>query len=310
MVPILFHRLTIFVLIPVMVGITYSQFSITANNLLIQDNKVFNGSEADNTKRKDDSLSIFNHFFNNLGNSFKGKYIMFHLSGVAATYLMVKTEVDYQVHHYFNKQENNDRYGPWFFPSVITGMFIPFLAGGGLYFRAKSTKNEELKYASCAVFQASLITFIYISTLKAITGRPPGPEDDEIEDAKQLSKEFNFGFFRKGIFYGWPSGHTGATMAVVSALTNFYPDKNWLKIFGYTFVAYTGVGMSVNFRGRLHWFSDAVAAAFMVYTIGSTVGKYYRQRYTEKYSCTSYSKLTIIPYSDNEQLRLYLTYQF
>jgi membrane-associated phospholipid phosphatase len=71
-------------------------------------------------------------------------------------------------------------------------------------------------------------------------------------------------------------------MAVVSALTNYYPDKTWLKISGYSLVAYTIFGVSSVNRGGMHWFSDAVAATLMSYAIGSTVGKYYRNIYSGK----------------------------
>ena len=84
---------------------------------------------------------------------------------------------------------------------------------------------------------------------------------------------------RGGIFWGWPSGHTSSTMAVVSALTNFYPEKTWLKIAGYSYVAYMIFAVSSLNRGGMHWFSDAIAAAFMSYAIGSTVGKYYRNQF-------------------------------
>jgi membrane-associated phospholipid phosphatase len=294
-------------------AVNHAQQSIILENP-VKDNGClahYVGIKPETGEKRDDKLSIFNNIFPNMVNSFRGKNIIYHVSGIAATFILVRSEVDYQVHHYFHKQENYDRYGPWFFPTVITGGVIPLLASGSLYLAGNKNKNNELKYASCAVFQAGLITLLYTSTLKAITGRPHGPHDDEEEiNAKRLSKEFNFGFFRRGIFWGWPSGHTAATMAVVSCLTNFYPGKKWLKISGYALVVYTGMGVAVNHRGGMHWFSDAVAAAFMAYTIGSTVGKYYRQRYNTHYSWNNDQKLKIIPYSDYDQVRIYFTFQF
>ena len=135
--------------------------------------------------------------------------------------------------------------------------------------------------ASFAVLQASLIEFLYNSTLKAITGRP-GPDWRRNTDMKALSKTFRFGFLRGGIFWGWPSGHTSSTMAVVSALTNYYPNNAWLKVAGYSLVAYTIFGVSSVNRGGMHWFSDAVAASFMAYAVGSTVGTYYRRLITTR----------------------------
>ncbi len=73
-----------------------------------------------------------------------------------------------------------------------------------------------------------------------------------------LSKTFRFGFLHGGIYWGWRSGHTAATMAVVSALTNYYPGRPWLNIAGYGLVAYTMFGVSSINRGGMHWFSDAM----------------------------------------------------
>jgi membrane-associated phospholipid phosphatase len=225
-------------------------------------------------------LNLFGNFGNNILDSFKGDNAYLHLSAIAATALLVATDVDYDVEHFFNQHEE---YGQWARPILYTGMFLPFAAGGGLFAYAKIRNDNEALGASFAVLQASLIEFMYNSTLKAITGRP-GPDWRHNEDMEGLSKTFRFGFLRGGIYWGWPSGHTSTTMAVVSALTNYYPDETWLKVVGYGWVAYTMFGVSSVGRGGMHWFSDAVAGALMSYAIGSTVGKYYRRVYDSQKS--------------------------
>ena len=220
-------------------------------------------------------LNLFGNFGNNIMDSFKGNNLYLHLSAVAATALLVTTDADYNVEHFFNQHEE---YGQYARPILYTGMFLPFAAGGGLFAYAKIRNDHEALGASFAVLQASLIEFMYNSTLKAITGRP-NPNWRDNDDMENLSKTFRFGFLRGGIYWGWPSGHTATTMAVISGLTNYYPDKAWLKITGYTWVAYTMFGVSSVGRGGMHWFSDAVAGALMSYAIGSTVGKYYRRVY-------------------------------
>ncbi|MDR3628315.1 MAG: phosphatase PAP2 family protein [Ignavibacteriaceae bacterium] len=225
-------------------------------------------------------LNLFSHFGNNILDSFKGKNIYLHLAGIASTYILVNEDVDYHVEKYFNEHEEYGKIGR---PVVYTGMFLPFVVGGGLYTYAKINKDDETLGASFAVLQASLIEFLYNSTLKAITGRS-NPDWRHNTDMDSLSKSFKFGFMRNGIFWGWPSGHTSTTMAVVSALTNYYPDKAWLKVAGYSLVAYTIFGVSSVNRGGMHWFSDAIAATFMSYAIGSTVGKYYRNTYSSRNS--------------------------
>jgi membrane-associated phospholipid phosphatase len=243
------------------------------NNYILSKSNI---SDASSTATPD--LNLFGNLGNNILDSFKGKNIYFHLAGIASTYLLVNGDVDYHVEKFFNE---HPEYGTYARPILYTGTFLPFAVGGILFMYAKGEKDNEVLGASFAVLQASLIEFIYNSSLKAITGRP-NPHWQDGSDMESLSKTFRFGFLRGGVFWGWPSGHTSTTMAVVSALTNYYPDKLWLKIAGYSLVGYTMFGVSSVNRGGMHWFSDAVGGALMAYAIGSTVGKYYRKVYSGK----------------------------
>ncbi len=250
-------------------------------------------------------FNLFGNFGNNIINSFKGNNLYFQLAGIALTSVLVTQDIDYKVEHFFNQHPD---YGTWARPILTTGELLPFIVGGGLYAYGKLDRNNEFVGASFAVLQASLIEFLYNSTLKAITGRP-GPDWRHNQDMESLSKTFRFGFLRGGIFWGWPSGHTSSTMAVVSALTNYFPNSTWLKIVGYTWVAYTIFGVSSVNRGGMHWFSDAVAAALMAYAVGSTVGKYYRSVYDNASSVNRNSKqVSIMP--EANPIGINLSFQF
>jgi membrane-associated phospholipid phosphatase len=236
-------------------------------NLSISSINLLNSYEPD--------LNLFGNFGNNIINSFKGDNIYLHLAGIASTFLIVSSNTDYKVEKFFNEHEG---YGNAARPVIRLAMYFPFVVGGSLYAYGKLNKDNEAVGASFAVLQSSLIAFLYNSLLKALTGRPH-PDWRNNNDMKDLSKTFRFGFMRGGIFWGWPSGHTSSTMAVVSALTNFYPDITWLKIAGYSYAAYMIFAVTSLNRGGMHWFSDAIAAAFMSYAIGSTIGKYYRNQF-------------------------------
>ncbi len=229
----------------------------------------------DNLNTSPPDLTLFSGIGNNFLNSFKGNNLYLQLAAVASTALIVYTNTDYNVEHYFNQHE---QYGNLGRPPVHFAMLFPFVIGGGLYAYGKLGKNDEVLGASFAVLQSSLLCFLYNSFLKAITGRPH-PDWRHNSNMKDLSKTFRFGFLRGGIYWGWPSGHTSSTMAVVAALTSFYPHNTWLKIAGFGYVAYMMFAVSSLNRGGMHWFSDAVAAAFTSYAIGSTVGKFYRSKF-------------------------------
>lgn len=221
-------------------------------------------------------MSVFGNFGNNILSSFRGKNLYYQLAAVAVTPPLVSSDIDYRVEHFFNQ---HPVYGKFADVVPYSGELLPFIAGGSLLAYAKVRNDDEVLGASFAVIQASIIELMDNLALKAITGRP-GPNWRKHSNMDALSEEFRFGFLRGGIFNGWPSGHTGATMAVVSALTNYYPRSTWLKVAGYGLVAYTMFGVSSYDRGSMHWFSDAVAGALMAYTIGSTVGRYYRRVYS------------------------------
>ncbi len=235
------------------------------------------------SSQQDGRFTLFGNFGNNFIDSFRGANIYLHLAAVASTAIIVTSDVDYNVQHFFN---NHPEYGSWARPVVLSGELLPFVAGGSLFAYANIRNDNQALGASFAVLQASMMEFLYNSALKAITGRP-NPDWRHNADMDSLSKTFRFGFLRGGIFWGWPSGHTAGTMAVVSALTNYYPNSTWLKVAGYGLVAYTIFGVSATNRGGMHWFSDAVAAALMSYAIGSTIGKYYRNVYNSSKSPSS-----------------------
>lgn len=230
-------------------------------------------SENENTE-----LNLFGNFGNNILNSFQGDNIYLHLAAVASTCLLVAGNVDYNVEHYFNTHPDYGRYGRGVF---VTGEYLPFIVGGSLLVYSGAARDKETLGASFAVIQASLIELMYNTALKAITGRP-GPDWRHHRDMEALSKTFRFGFLRGGVFWGWPSGHTATTTAVVSSLIGYYPNSTWLKVAGGCLIGYTIFAVSSVNRGGMHWFSDAVAAALMSYAIGSTVGRYYREVYNRQ----------------------------
>ncbi len=252
------------------VPFSFSNQNIFSGETFLSDNNI-----VTQTNNQSPDLFLFGNIGNNIVNSFKGDNLYLHLAGVASTILIVTTNTDYHVEKFFNEHE---QFGNAALPIIRSSLYIPFVTGGSLFLYGKMGKDDRAVAASFAVLQSSLVALGYNSLLKAITGRP-NPDWQHHPDMKALSKTFRFGFLRGGIYWGWPSGHTSSIMAVVSALTNFYSEKTWLKITGYSLVAYMMYGVSSLHRGGMHWFSDAVAAAFMSYAIGSTIGKYYRSKF-------------------------------
>ncbi len=246
------------------------------------------------------------NFWGNTIHSFSGYKSLLHLAGIGFTYILMNQNVDYDIHTYFSK---NKSLTYWFLPVGFTGAFGPFGVSAYLYHCGKARSNIKMMGAGCAVFQSTCITLFYVTLLKFLTGRP-NPEPEEYDDMKKLSRIFNFGFGREGIFWGWPSGHTATTVAVISTLTAYYPEKLWLKIGGYLYTAYTMIGVTAIGDGTMHWFSDAVAATFLAYAIGNTVGNHYRKALLNHPPAQKTTNLQILPIYNTTSIGLKAEYRF
>lgn len=215
-------------------------------------------------------LTPFSNLGQNIYDSFIGYNTFFHLGGIAATMIMVNTDADYVVYRQL-RPWNKTR--PYFYPSIITGTSCWLMIAAPLFCYGYFRPNTEALGGAYALIQSTLISIVYATLLKALTGRP-APEERWYLNMRNESRAFRFGFLRGGIFYGWPGGHVMITTATVAALAWYYPDRWWLSIPGSLLIAYTMIGVTVHDG---HWMSDNIAGLLMGYAIGSTVGRSFRK---------------------------------
>jgi membrane-associated phospholipid phosphatase len=246
--------------------------------------------KADSAAQRE-GIDLFTGLGRNLKQGFTGSNLFLHGAGVFATWMLISTNADYETHSFFYRKES---IGDWFTPAVIGGGLGPVLLPAGLWFSGKFKDSPELKGAGWATAQSFMISISYVSLLKAVTGRPY-PDKEHDDDMQELSRKFRFGFWRGGIFWGWPSGHTMTNTAVITALIHYYPESFWLKLVGYTYIGYMLVGVCAHERGSMHWLSDAVAGTVMGWTIGSTVGRSYREAYNSHTVGSASGKFRIVP---------------
>ncbi|MGE3974954.1 MAG: phosphatase PAP2 family protein [Bdellovibrionales bacterium] len=212
---------------------------------------------------------LFDGLWENVGDSFSGYNVFYHVAGVVSTAALIDSGVDAHVYDTFRHTSND---AAW--PGAILGSGLGALTAGlWLY----SSDDRESLGAAFVIAQASLITVSYVSVLKAVTGRAH-PTNTSHMDSQEQSEQFKYGIVERGVGYGWPSGHVSHTVAVTSALAHYYPHKTWLRWLSVGLSSYMLYTVSAFHAGQMHWFSDGVAGAFMGYSIGSTVGKNFRQR--------------------------------
>lgn len=215
---------------------------------------------------------FFHHIGENALDSVSGSNLLLHGGAVGSTAFLSATESDFHIHNLFAGKR---RY-PLFAAGVGWGGAAPLLVGLPLYLDGRSDADEEEIGAAQAVFQAGLLALGYITLYKAITGRP-NPSEGTGADVLEESLEFNFGFLREGVFFGWPSGHAATSAAVLSALMSYYPDKEWLAAVSAAATVYMIVTVSGFRGGQMHWFSDGVAGTLVGYAVGTTVGRDFRK---------------------------------
>ena len=155
-----------------------------------------------------------------------------------------------------------------FLVAVIIGGLIPLLLPPVLILIGHMRKDISLIEKSWVLWQAALVGWLVSSTYKAFTGRIQPNLGDY---ARDISNGFQFGLFRHGIFWGWPSSHTAVAFSMSVAFVTLYPKKRALCMLAILYAFFVGLGVSMS----IHWLSDAVAGVIIGSICGLAVGKGY-----------------------------------
>jgi membrane-associated phospholipid phosphatase len=214
--------------------------------------------------------NLFYKFGTNTLNSFTYNYGVNYFLASLGTYYFVHSGIDWE---WRNIAANNKVLAFSGAPFGALGFILPVAMPLGFYFYGHSSKRTDVQIAGLAMGQAAILGVLISSSIKTFTGRrDPGIMPAPINNERDFSGDFAFGFMERGVFYGWPSSHTTVIFAMAAALAELYPKNTGLKVVAYSYAALTGIGMSLF----AHWASDAVAGALVGYAIGKSVGKSYR----------------------------------
>lgn len=214
--------------------------------------------------------TLFYNIDAHLLGSFTHNYGINHLLAASSTYGIVRSGIDWRFYTFAKDNRVIPTVG---FSSVIIGGLVPLGVPLWLYLRGGSRSDPELQITAMALGQATLLGLIVSSSYKAVTGRKPPEVFEDSPTEPDYSHNFKFGFMNRGVFDGWPSGHTMSAFAMATTLIELYPENESLKLYAMLYASIIGLGVSTN----IHWFSDAVAGALMGYSIGKTVGKGFRK---------------------------------
>ncbi len=201
----------------------------------------------------------------NILSCFKG-YWIWHIVAITLTFILVTTNIDW--YYFINTRSTLLVYLS--LPAAILGGLLPIIVPIYLILRGKIIKNFILENTGWAIGQAAVIGSIISSFYKFFSGRIQ-PNIHDVTN--NISHNFEFGFFRHGIFWGWPSSHTTVAFAMAFSLILLFPKNKLLKISSFLYALCIGIGVSFS----IHWLSDFVAGAIIGTIIGIVVAGSYKK---------------------------------
>ncbi len=231
-------------------------------------------------------IFLLDHLGHNMLWSAIGWPLAFHLAGGGATYYLSTRDYDLMTAR-FAARQNKTAFGVAFGPGMMMGTFFPVLVPGYMLFLSD---NRVLNNTGAVAAQATAIAFLYNNILKAISGRE---HPDAEKNNGELSRDFKWGFLKRGVFYGWPSGHSMTNAALAMSIASYHREKPFVVAGCALYATYIATSMVLGAKGEAHWLSDAVAGTLMGASIGWYVGStFYRQKTGQK---ESVSRVSISP---------------
>ena len=205
----------------------------------------------------------------NILGAFKGRNVFFHIAAVILTAVIVLSGFDW----WYFTHAHGSAASVYLWPAVALGGIIPIFTPLGFFIGGKLRKSVSLMNTGYALGQSAFLGLLLSSVYKAFTGRVP-PMHHMLATAIDISHEFQFGFMRGGVFWGWPSSHTTVAFATMCTLMTLYPKRVGIRIAATCYALYVGFGVSMG----IHWFSEFIAGMLIGSAIGISVGRSFLQR--------------------------------
>lgn len=216
---------------------------------------------------------LFYRLPRNIIRSFSPRNFFWHISAYSLTYIIVIQGYDWSW-FLLVRGETVDKF---LSPAVIIGAIIPILLPLSILLLGKIRKSKnvyegkKIMNTGWAIGQSAIIGYLISSFYKMLTGRIQPDLSNLIDD---ISRNFQFGFWEHGIFWGWPSSHTTIAFAMMVTLMVLYSKNKLIKYLAPLYAFYIGFGVSIG----IHWFSEFIAGAIIGSVIGAVVGKCFKEK--------------------------------
>ncbi len=215
-------------------------------------------------------VSPFDHLGHNMLWSAFGWPLAFHVAGGGATYFLSTNDYDLRVARFAGRHDGLG-FQLGFGSGMLMGTLFPFLVPGYLYFLSD---DSDFNDTGAVAIQATAVAFLYNNILKAITGRA---HPDVEKNSSERSRDFKWGFLRRGVFYGWPSGHSMTNAGLAMGIASYNRENPWVVAGCSVYAGFVATSMVLGAQGEAHWLSDAVAGTLMGASIGWYIGNTFYQ---------------------------------
>ena len=203
---------------------------------------------------------------------FKGRNLFWHVLAIGLTILIVISGADWS----YYLATRGKVLVQLARPAIRVGTELPVAGTLMVLVIGGIARNRKFITTGWALAQAVLLGYLISSTYKAFTGRlpPPRPWNPQVLPEVDSSHGFQLGFWRGGVFWGWPSGHTTIAFSMMLCLVALYPKNKVLAVIAIAYALYVGLAVSIT----IHWLSEFVAGAIIGSVIGIVVGKSFREK--------------------------------
>lgn len=195
-----------------------------------------------------------------LKKAYSGKNLFFQILACVLTYLSLMSGFDW----YYFVHAQVFPYKDYLHPALFLGFLLPIILPGVVVIVGALLKRIRLTLYGLMMWQAAFLGWFISSFYKAFTGRIQPSHVDFIND---ISHGFQFGFWKHGIFWGWPSSHTATAFALSFAIITTTKNR-FIQAAAFAWALYVGIGISLS----IHWFSEFIAGALIGAAIGISVG--------------------------------------
>jgi membrane-associated phospholipid phosphatase len=199
-----------------------------------------------------------------LARAFGGTNLIWYAGAVGASVAMAESGADESIRNAGGSHFASRSYGR---VATLTGYILPAALAPGVWVTGLAAGDRRAAGAGSAAVQALVVTTLTVGVLKVGVGRNyPEAGTDTLHPFQTWTWPFA----------AWPSGHTSASMSVVSALTAYYGSAElWIPLVGYSLTTAIAIGMV---SGEEHWASDLIAGAVIGQCIGWSIGRAFRAR--------------------------------